>query len=49
MAKPVAGHAFVVKVLWSALGMDSVIDFLVLVLAVFSWVFGIDFLIFFWY
>ena len=34
------------KVLWSALGIDSVIDFLVLILAVFFMVFGIDFLIF---
>ena len=31
------------KVLWNALGIDSVIDFLVLILAVFFMVFGIDF------
>ena len=45
MAKPVAGHAFVVK---SALGIYSVIDFLVLILAVFfMFFFGIDFFDFF--
>ena len=43
MAKPVARHAFVVK---SALRIGSVIDFLVLILAVFFMFFGIDFLIF---
>ena len=41
MAKPVAGHAFVVK---NALGIDCVIDFLVLIMAVFFMVFGIDFI-----
>ena len=34
------------KVLWSALGIDSVIDFLVLILAVFSWFLELIFLIF---
>ena len=33
--------------LWSALGIDSVIDLLVLILAVFFMVFGIDFFDFF--
>ena len=44
MAKPVAGHAFVVK---SALGIDSVIDFLVLIMAVFSWFLELFFFDFF--
>ena len=35
MAKPVAGHAFVVKKCLSALGIGCVIEFLVLILAVF--------------
>ena len=43
MAKPVAGHAFVVK---KALGIDCVIDFLVLIMAVFSRFFELILLIF---